>query len=213
MIRHLSESRLRRLIRHVLVEKRFADFGAAKGEYINLTPSDFEDSRDDPEGLDKEIFDLVQNAYADIGGNLKVGSPMDLPGGYTYNAAVDIDDDPDPDVYRGGKIRTGKLKLGISGHDGSRLAKDEYLQNTVQQLMGGAFAEMSKAIAHIMITRHGIPAVTNKEEAEALLGKPVQWLGPHPDPQKAARYGPDYEGWYMRDIAGTPEAKIILTGG
>jgi hypothetical protein len=127
--------------------------------------------------------------------------------------AADLDADPEPDVYRGGKIRGGRLKLGISGHDGSGTAKDASMQRTAAQLMGGAFAEMSKAAAHMMITRHGVPAITNHEEVEAYLGKPVVWKGPHPDPKLAARYGPNYEGWYERDIGGKSEVKILLTGG
>ena len=209
----MKESILRQFIHQILVEKRFADLNAQKGEYVDLTPADFNHDRSDPQGLDKEIFDLVQTAYAGIGGNLKVRSPTDLPGGYTYNVAADIDDDPEPDIYRGGKLRGGRLKLGISGHDGSGAAKSEYMQRTAEQLMGGAFAEMSKAIAHIMITRHSVPAITNQEEAEAYLGKPVVWKGAHPNPKLAARYGPDYEGWYERDIGGKSEVKIILTGG
>jgi len=209
----MSESILRQFIRQIIVEKRFADFNAQKGEYVDLTPADFDHDRSDPQGLDKEIFDLVQTAYAAIGGNLKVGSPTDLPGGYTYNVAADLDADPEPDVYRGGKLRGGRLKLGISGHDGSGASKSEYMQRTADQLMGGAFAEMSKAIAHIMITRHNVPAITNQEDVEAYLGKPVVWKGAHPDPKLAARYGPNYEGWYERDIGGKSEVKIILTGG
>jgi hypothetical protein len=213
MIRRISESRLRQLIRRVLTEKRFVDFNAPKGEYVDLTKSDFDHDRSDPQGLDKEIFDLVQTAYAKAGGNLKVSAPTDLPGEYTYNVAADLDADPEPDVYRGGKIRGGRLKLGISGHDGSGTAKDASMQRTAAQLMGGAFAEMSKAAAHMMITRHGVPAITNHEEVEAYLGKPVVWKGPHPDPKLAARYGPNYEGWYERDIGGKSEVKILLTGG
>ena len=59
-------------------------------------------------------------------------------------------------------MRGGKYKLGIVGHDGSKAAIDKYLEETASQLKSGAIAEMSGAIAHIMITRHGVPAVTNK---------------------------------------------------
>ena len=64
-----------------------------------------------------------------------------------------------------------------------------------------------------MITRHGIPAVTTKEEVESALGKTVQWVGKHPDKKYADRYGPDYEGWYTRGIsgaAGGAHMKILL---
>ena len=214
---------LREYIRRIIREKKWSDFKAQKGQVISLSPSDFAD--DDSEeldpgvrDLDDEIFDLIQTAYADVElepgifGNAKVRSPSDLPAGYTVMQAADIDDDPEPDYFRGGKMRGGKYKLGIVGHDGSRAAIDKYLEETARQLKSGAIAEMSGAIAHIMITRHGVPAVTSKEAVESMLGKTVEWIGKHPSEKSAARYGPRYEGWYNRNIGGSAHMKILLGG-
>lgn len=224
----MEERELRRRIRRQLrsmvleaslTEKKWADFNAPKGKVIDISPSDFEDSDSAERDLDDEIFDLIQTAYADVElepgtyGNAKVRSPSDLPAGYTVMQAADLDDDPDPDFFRGGKMRNGRYKLGIVGHDGSPAAIQKYLEQSAEKLKSGAIAEMSGAIAHIMITRHGVPAVTSKEEVEAMLGKPVDWIGRHPEEKRAIRYGESHEGWYYRKIGGTAHMKILLGGG
>jgi hypothetical protein len=101
------------------------------------------------------------------------------------------------------------------GHDGSRIAIDKYLEETANHLRGGAIAELSGAIAHIMITKQDppVPAVQTHEEVEGLLGKKVEWVGRHPDPSYAAKIGPDYECWYCRDICNAKHMKILLGGG
>lgn len=217
----------RRIRRHVrsmileatLLEKKWSDFNAPKGKTIDLVPQDFENNDDEAErDLDDEIFDLIQTAYADVQldpgtyGNAKVRSPSDLPAGYTVMQAADLDDDPEPDFFRGGKIRNGRFKLGIVGHDGSKIAIQKYLEQSAEKLKSGAIAEMSGAIAHIMITRYGVPAVTSKEEVEQMLGKTVEWIGRHNEEKRAARYGDTHEGWYYRDIAGAAHMKILLGG-
>ncbi len=219
---------LRLYVRTLLMEKRWADFNAQKGQTIDLSPEDFaaDECLEEPcppedRDLDDEIFDLIQTAYADVSlgdgrfGNIKVQSPSDLPAGYTIMKAVDLDADPDPDVFRGGKMRGGRYKMGISGHDGSDAAVQKYLEMSAEALRDGAIAEMSGKIATIMITRHGIPAVTTQEEVEAMLGKPVNWIGRHPVEKWAQKYGPGYEGFYTRGITGAApgEHMKILLGG
>lgn len=231
----ITESRLRQiiyeelkvanLISEIIAEKRWADLGAPKGKVIDLDPQDFEDAKANPDirNLDDEIFDLIQNAYSDVPlgdgkyGNVKVQRPEDLPAGYTVMKAADLDDDPEPDFFRGGKLRNGRFKMGIVGHDGSPAAINKYLEETAESLKSGAIAEMSGKIAHIMITRYNVPAVTTKEEVESMLGKQVDWIGIHPEEKFASRYGPGYEGFYCRGICGTGSAKSkhmkILLGG
>ena len=200
----------------ILLEKKWADLNAPKGQTINLDPSDFESSEPGVRDLDDEIFELIQNAYKDVPlgdgkfGNAKVRAPEDLPAGYTVLQAADIDSDPDPDFFRGSKVRSGRVKLGVVGHDGSREAIDKYLDETAATLNSGGMAEMSGKIAHIMITRYGVPAVQSKEEVESLLGKPVEWIGTHPEQKYADRYGPEYQAWYSRVIGGSPHMKILL---
>lgn len=218
----MKNTLLREYIRELLVEKKWSDFKAPKGKTIDLSPDDFvpEDCEAPPcpeiRDLDDEIFDLIQTAYADVElepgkyGNAKVRAPSDLPAGYTIMRAADIDGDPEPDYFRGMKTRSGKLKLGIVGHDGSAAAIEKYLSETAEMLNDGGMAEMSGKIAHIMITRHNVPAFTSQEEVEGLLGKSVDWLGTHPEEKYAARYGAEYEGWYYRNIAGGAHMKILL---
>ena len=126
--------------------------------------------------------------------------------------AADIDADPEPDYFRGGKMRNGRYKMGIVGHDGSRAAIDLYLEETAKDLMAGGIAEMSGKIAHIMITRYGVPAVASKEQVESMLGKSVEWIGAHQNEKYAERYGPAYEGWDNRGIGGKSHMKILLGG-
>ena len=222
---------LKEYIRELLLEKTWADLNAPKGKTIMLKPEDFENSPDIPFGvrnLNDEIFTLIQNAYKDVQltpadgetsatyGNIKVRDPSALPGGYTVLKGADIDGDPEPDYFRGGKMRNGRFKLGIVGHDGSEAAINRYLEETASDLKSGGIAEMSGKIAHIMITRHGVQAVQTKEEVEAALGKSVDWVGKHPDPKYADRYGPDFEAWYCRGIGGAcggDHMKILLGGG
>jgi len=212
---------LRLYIRCLLTEKKWSDFNASKGQTISLSPEDFE-PRESPDvrDLDDEIFELIQNAYSDVPlgdgkfGNIKVQSPSDVPGKYTVLSAADIDSDPDPDYFRGGKMRGGRYKLGIVGHDGSAAAIQKYLDETAEELKSGGIGEMSGKIAHIMITRHGVPAVTSKDQVESLLRRSIEWIGRHPDEKYANRYGPDYDGWYTRGIAGgAAHMKILLGGG
>ena len=215
----ITHETLRLYVRSLLREKKWADFDAPKGKVIPLIPADFDDpASSEVRDLDDEIFDLIQTAYSDVEiepgtfGNIKVRSPEDLPAGYTMMQAADLDADPEPDYFRGGKMRSGRYKMGIVGHDGSSAAIDMYLEESAKELKGGAIAEMSGKIAHIMITRHGVPAVTDHKQVEALLGKPVDWVGKHPDEKYANRYGPEYEGWFCRDICDSVHMKILLGG-
>jgi len=225
----MQEADLRAHIRDVILEKTWADLGAPKGKTVPLSPEDFaEDAPPEVRDLDDEIFDLIQNAYKDVMltpsdgetsatyGNIKVQSPADLPGKYTIMKGADIDEDPEPDYFRGGKMRGGRFKLGIVGHDGTQAAIDRYLEETAEDLKAGGIGEMSGKIAHIMITRYGVPAVPTKEAVEAALGKTVDWVGKHPEAKYADRYGPDYEAWYCRGISGAcggDHMKILLGGG
>jgi len=229
--------KIRRQIRSVLLEskiglvreKKWTDFNAPKGQTIDLKPEDFDEDEclEEPcppevRDLDDEIFDLIQTAYADVPlgdgqfGNIKVQSPSDLPAGYTIMKAIDLDSDPEPDVFRGGKMRNGKYKMGISGHDGSAAAVQRYLEMSAEALLDGAIAEMSGKIATVMITRYGVPAVTDPDQVEAMLGKSIAWIGRHPVEKWAEKYGPDYEGFYTRGITGPASGehmKILLGGG
>jgi hypothetical protein len=213
----LIESKLRSN-RKNLEEKKWSDFEAKTGTSVDLKPEDFAENDPEVRDLDDQIFDLIQNAYAEVElepgvyGNAKIKKPEDLPGGYTVMQAIELDGDDEPDYFRGGKMRGDRYKLGIVGHDGSAAAIQKYLEVSAEKLKSGDIAEMSGKIAHIMITRYNVPSVSTKEEVEQFLGKTVEWVGNHPDEKYADRYGPNHAGWYTRSIGGSAHLKILLGG-
>ena len=83
-----------------------------------------------------------------------------------------------------------------------------YLDKTADLLFNdGYFAEMSDAIAHIMITRYDVPFVGDEEAVRAALGKDITWIGPHPE----GKY-PGFDGWYERKVGGKHLHMKIMLG-
>ncbi len=172
------------------------------GKWVDL-PS----LKNDPKTA-KELFKLVQNAYRKIGGHLKVKSPMDLMGGkITVIGAIDLDSDTEPDAVKLAKRKVGGTKSVGMGHDGSPAAKKAVVAKTAQDLKTkGFFAEMSDAIAHIMLTKHHVKSVNDEKKVRKILkGKDIEWVGAHPD----GKY-PRNPGWYYRVIGGSRHLKIML---
>lgn len=195
--------------REFLSEAKWSDRKVPKGKWDQISPDEIDKSRD-PENIDltDEFHSLIDTAYKPIGGNFDFKSPEDLPGDSDVWIAADIDDDPEPDVLRVAKSKPAGTKLTASGHDGSRQAKSASVKNTAELLsQQGYYAELSKAIAHIMITRHDVPAVTDPERVRSVLGKDIEWLGQHPK----GMY-PDHNGWYTRTIGGKPGVLKIMLG-
>jgi hypothetical protein len=185
-------------------EKKYADFSKGKEQWTDIDKSDLED----PENIDlsMELYDLIATAYAAIGGNFDFQSPEDIPGNSDVWMAVDVDGDEEPDALRIGKTKPSGKKMTAMGHDGSQAGKDAYVSKTAELLTtNGYYAEMSKGIAHLMIKYYQVPHVANEETVRKVLGKEIEWIGAHPE----GRY-PEYNGWYMRDISGHKEMKIML---
>jgi len=195
--------------RNYLNEKRWSDYDLDKGQWHEIPLEDIKAAADERGGelnLADELFQLIDTAYKSIGGHLKLASPSALPSAYPEWLAMDIDADPGPDVLRVNKNAPGGTKMSAVGHDGTREAINIYLTKTAELLhIKSYYSEMSKGVAHIMITRYNVPYVMDQESAEQTLGKSVQWIGEHPE----KRY-PGYDGWYKRTIAGKEEMKILL---
>ena len=190
--------------KNFIKEKKYADISKGKGQWTDIDKSDLQDQEN--VDLSMELYDLIATAYAPIGGNFDFQSPEDIPGKHDIWTAVDVDGDDTPDALRVGKNKPAGKKLTASGHDGSKSGKDAYIAKTAQMLQtSGHYAEMSKGIAHLMIKYYQVPHVDNEEKVRKVLGKDIEWLGPHPE----GRY-PDYNGWYIRDISGHRELKIML---
>jgi hypothetical protein len=183
---------------------RFSKYTRGKKHYyVKVTP---EQLRRDRATAD-ELYQLIATAYAPIGGHLKFASGKDLTGDECLVVvAADIDNDPDADVVSISKRRPYGLKSTAMGHDGSRSAKTEIVKHKAKQMKrAGNYAEMSDAIAHIMITRYDVPAVQDARRVREVLGKKIEWVGAHPD----GKY-PKHKGWYYRTIGGKRKLKIML---
>ena len=234
----IKESRLRKMIRDVISEIKFHNLpGYAKNKeleiYDYLTDPVNDDLRDD-------IFDLIDQSYAYLGGNTDIETPSHLMdpsrNDYIYFKGWDIDEDPEADVIRGMKPKCGKIKLALSATDGSAAAKEFGVSDTTHRLMApGTFAEMSGAAAVVQFKAGVLCYLDKPQVQENLPGKEMIWFGEHPyfstpeeliakglDPdfagdleieaQKSKKYGPngEYDGWYVRMLGGDYHAKIML---
>ena len=208
--------------RKVLNEAPFAGLPG----YGKNTPIDVHSHVVDPANseLRDEIIDLINRSYAytKAGKNFDYSEADHLITNYDLDSMIawDIDDDPQPDVVRGMKNKGGKMKLTISGQDGSEAATTFSISDTKARLLdGGHFAEMSGASAGAMM-KQGIPAVTDEATVRSLLpGKEIVWHGKHPEPEsraakKTAERGPngEYDGWYERTVSGNPGVKKMIFG-
>jgi len=193
--------------RSFLSEKKWEDYGAPKNSWKKIPTEDIKVSESGEVTIADELYKLIDTAYAGIGGHFDFQTPGDLPADYTDWIASDIDADPGPDVLRVSKKKGSGYKMSAAGHDGTRKAIDAYVAKTAELLKSkGYFGEMSKGIAHVMITRHQVPFVGNKEDVEQVLGKEIRWIGEHPK----GKY-PGYDGWYERAIGGEHvDMKIML---
>ena len=197
--------------RKFLSEKKWEDFDHPKNQWADISRSDIKGARD-PINVDlsDELYDLIHLAYEPIGGNFDFKNSGDLPGDHDQWSAVDIDDDPEPDALRVSKTRPAGIKMTVAGHDGSKAGKDAYIGRTAELLLKpGYYAEMSKKIADIMIKYYDIPAITDPEKTQQVLGsdRPITWLGAHPQGKH-----PGIDGWYTRDIGPHKNILKIMLG-
>ena len=194
----MSERNLRKYVRAFLLEKRFSDFGTAKGEWLDVPEEEL--AVHTPEiDIDDEVFELVSTAYSGIGGNLKIQGPEHLPAGYTFWDMTDVDDSDDPDAVVFGKMRGPNLKIGGIGHDGGK-GKRVAITRLIELLkQPGTFAEISGRMADILIGA-GVPVITDPAVVKDIVRKPIEWVGGNPKND----YGPGTDGWYMRSYA-TPD--------
>ena len=192
-----------------LTEKLFRELGVKKKQWKEIKNKDM-DKLKNPAGKDitDELFDMIQQTYASIGGHVDYKKPSDIPGDADLWKAIDIDSDPEPDVVNFYKRRAGGIKSVGSGTDGTKEAKKALMDNKVKELnKKGNYAEVSGAVAHVLITRHNIPFVNNEKDAiKALGGKKIEWVGANPN----GKY-PDYDGWYYRKLPdGQKHLKIMV---
>lgn len=185
-----------------LIERTSGEiFRPKKGQSIRFDP------RKHPELAD-EFYDLIQTAYAEIGGHSKIQTPDDVFADPKWNwwEGKDLHGTPDFDLIMFGSRTKWGVKFAGVGHDGSRTVKRDYIQSRARDLMKpGFYIEVSGRLAEILIQEYRVPQVTDHQEVEKVLGRSVDWKGPSPE-------GPNVpgEGWYVRKIGGHPHTKIML---
>ena len=191
--------RLRKLLYELKTEATTGQiFKPTRGKPVKFNP------RKHPE-IAPEIFDMIQTAYASIGGHAEIKTPSDVMTNteWTYWEGIDIHNDPDFDIVFFGQHTKYGLKFSGIGHDGTSDAKRAYLQNRAAALKkSGYYIEVSDKLAQILINKYGVPIVDDQDTVEEVLGKKVKWLGNIP--------GDDSYGWYERSIGGDPHAKILV---
>lgn len=162
-----------------------------KGKWIDLDKKETEEYSDD-------IFDLINTAYASVGGNLNYKSPSDVTGaeGDANYEVINIDNDPKPDAVIVSKRKEAGNKLAAMGHDGTPDAKSRSLNKQVNMLSKpGNYVEVSDRIKDILLAK-GVPVVTDKATIEKVMaGKAI-------DIQD--------DGSYTRYIGGKETQKILL---
>jgi uncharacterized protein len=182
---------------------------ASSGEVLNPTRGKIIkfDHKKYPE-LAKEFYDLIQIAYKEIGGHVKIRKPDDIYSDPKWNwwAGKDIHGTNDLDLIMFGQKNNFGIKFSGVGHDGERDSKKEYLKDRSVDLKKlGYYVEVSGKLADILINKYNVPVVDDQETVKDVLGKPVVWEGSHPDDK--SRPG---KGWYTRYLAGKPHTKILL---
>ena len=162
-----------------------------KDQWVDLDKKETEEFAGD-------IFDLINTAYASIGGNLNYSSASDVTGaqGDADYEVIDIDDDPEIDAVIVSKKKPAGNKMAAMGHDGSSDAKSKSITKQVDMLkQSGNYIEVSGRIKDILLGK-GVPVVTDKSTIEKVMGN------------KAINIQDD--GSYTRYIGGKQTQKILL---
>lgn len=142
-----------------------------------------------------DIFNLIDNAYRQVGGNATIKSPNDIKNNRYFKVA-DVDDDQDIDVVIFGKNTEHGDKQSGFGHDGSKTAKRFSLSNTISVLkQKGNYVEASDKLHDIMVNNN-VPIIKDEQTIKKVLSKyDITLLG---------------DGWYIRNIGGKKYKKRLL---
>ena len=175
------------LANNILLE----DAGFEKNQWANLT-------KDEQDEFADEIFNLINTAYSDIGGNPNYKSSSDVIGDEadaTY-MVIDLDDDPDFDAVKVSKSKAAGNKSVAMGHDDTPPAKSAAVNITAIMLKEpGHYIEVSGKLKDILMSK-GVPVVTDKETIEkAMAGKEIEM---------------NDDGTYSRMIGGEKHTKTLM---
>ena len=179
-------------LRKYLAEgKLYEEPGFEKNKWIYLTD-------DEKEEFAEEIFDLVNTAYAPIGGHPNYKSPQDVMGDErdAEYMVIDLDDDPEFDAVKMSKNKSAGNKSVGMGHDGSGPAKSAAVNISAKLLqMPGFYAEISGKLLDILSSK-GAPIIRDEEVIRKVLkGKEITM---------------NDDGSYSREIGGEMHTKVLM---
>lgn len=171
-----------------------------KNKWIKIDPNKY------PE-LSNEFFELISTAYKEIGGHAKVNSPKDVfkDKNWNYWEIIDIDKQPDVDLLIFGQKTKYGIKFSGVGHDGTKLSKKTYLEDTgIKLKLRGYYAEVSGKFAEILMNKYQVPTIEDENLVRKILKKDIIWYGTHPEEEASGN------GWYGRKIGGHLHYKILV---
>lgn len=145
-----------------------------------------------------EIFSLIDNAYAPLGGNPNYQSPSNVDGseGDANYLVIDFDEDPEFDAVVVDKSKSSGTKAAAMGHDGSGPAKSLAVNFlSIMLKTPGHYIEVSGKLKDILLSK-GVPLVTDKETIRtALKGKNIEM---------------NDDGTYQRYLGGEKHTKTMM---
>ena len=186
------------------LNEAYADhYGKHHGKWVELSHDDIAEN---PEIYD-EIFSIIDQSYAYIGGHANYRSARDIGASdVAVFALIDLDDDREVDAVRMNKRTEFGLKSVASATDGSPEAKSKLKDRIGKELTSrGYYAEVSDAAAAVALKKGAPPISDERVVRKVLGGKDIEWHGEHPDGKF-----PGTEGWYTRAIGGVPHTKIMV---
>ncbi|NNE32490.1 MAG: hypothetical protein HKN40_08985 [Winogradskyella sp.] len=171
--------------------KLYEEEGFNKGSWEYLTDKEKSEFAD-------EIFSLINNAYAPIGGNPNYQSPSNVDGseGDANYLVIDFDEDPEFDAVVVDKSKPSGVKAAALGHDNSGPAKSLAV-NFLSIMLNrpGHYIEVSGKLKDILLSK-GVPLVTDEETIRiALKGKEIEM---------------NNDGTYNRNLGGKMHTKTMM---
>jgi 8-oxo-dGTP diphosphatase len=146
--------------------------------------------------VQRDIFDIVNAAYAPVGGHPDFPNADSVPADNNITDVIDTDEPDDVDAAILSKTTLFGKKMTTIGSDGGAEAKRQVLKKAVDILKTqGSYGEASGKILDILISR-GAPVVDDESIVRRVLrGKEIEWKG---------------NGQYVRAIGGKKHLKQML---
>ena len=130
-------------------------------------------SSDELKDIEKDILDLIQNAYNPIGGHPNYKTVSDIAG--SDYEVIDLDADDDIDAVTVTKERPGGTKHVGMGHDGSSPAKRSTIGHTIDSLSKQSnYIEASGKMSDILKGANVIQVTDKDTIQKALKGKEIE---------------------------------------